>query len=492
MATTKRRSKTPWGWIAFGVGLAVCVGAGGVVGVMLGQSDGESDTDARRVAALALDARGLNDDALSLSRAIEEAIAREELEGEAESLRTDLARLEARAERIRVRAESGAGAGPPQVREVSRSVERGLGEISRTVAVFERDVVGRLEPVLDAPPPVPSEEASDPSVDEALADVTQVLEEQGEALTALAEDLEASDGATDASVAENADLEEGEPVAGSFDVALAPPGRTLEVGYELRDLESEANLSDAEPGEATITSSAAGELTLSNTGSRRESVELPIFHLVLYWKEADVPPAARDGVLRAGPSTEGIEGEAIEGAEGEAKSAGSDPCRYEIEGDPHCALARFVFGEEVDHHGNAAGELVLHPDDEIGIDALEPDGSLIVRKRKADSVADFLSSRAPDLVQVLATEPGESFRPACLAPPDLEEEAIEATSEPYGESLSEGAAAPYAESETAATTLGLLASDGEIIFEAEETGQPIRLDSDGEPEAPECYSLRDE
>jgi hypothetical protein len=483
------------------VGLAVCVGLGGAVGVMLGQSDGDSDADAQRVAALALDARGLNEDALGLSRAIEEAIAREELEGEAESLRTELASLEARAEEIRVRAQSGAGAGPPQARNVSRSVERGLGRISNTVAVFERDVVDRLEPVLDEPssaaaPVGEPPEASDPSVEEALAAVTQVLEDQGEAMNALAENLEEADEEADRPATEGAADEEGELVSESFDGELVPSEGALEIGYELEDLEPEidvagddesgADVAGADPGEATITSAAAGELTLKNTGSARERLELPTFHLVLYWKESDVPRAARDAELRVGSSAEGDleeEGAIEEGkridegeadVEGGAGTEGSAPCRYEIEGDAHCALARFAFDREVDHERNAAGELVLRPDDEVAIDTPEPEESLTVRKGKADAVADFIESHPPDLVEVLAMgAEAERFQPACVVSSELEETTSpELIVEPY----------PMA-------TLGILTGDGDVVFEADETSEPMIPDSEGEPEALECYTL---
>lgn len=482
MATKKRRSKTPWGWVAFGVGLAVCVGAGGVVGVMLGQSDGESDTDARRVAALALDARGLNEDALSLSRAIEEAIAREELESEAESLRTALARLDTRAEQIRVRAESEVG--EAETREVSRGVQRGLGEISNTVTVVERDVVDRLEPVLDEPSSVtaPVGEGPDPSFEEALADVTRVLEEQNEAMTMLAEDLDASgEEADDKSTTEDAAARDEGVASGSFEGALIPPESTLEIDYELEDLEPyvdapasepEADASGAGPEEASISSAAAGELTLKNTGSARETFELPTFHLVLYWKESDVPAAA--GLRVESPAEDGEtieEGEGVD--EGDPGIEGDVPCGYEIEGAIHCALARLAFGEEVDHERNAAGELVLRPDDEVNFDTMEPDGSLTVGKGSADAVAEFIESHPPALVQVLAKEvEAKDFQPACVVPFE------------WGEYASEGVIVePYP-----TTTLGILTGDGEVVFEAGEADRPVRPAS-GEPEAPECYTL---
>lgn len=488
MAAQKRKSKTPWGWIAFGVGLAICVGAGGVVGVMLGQSERPGDGDAERVAALALDTKGLNEDALSLSRAIEEAIAREELETEAESLRTELARLETRAERIRVRAESEAG--EPQAREASREVQRGLGEISNTVTVVERDVVDRLEPVLDEPSSVtaPVGEGPDPSFEEALADVTRVLEEQDEAMTALAENLEASGEEADRSTTEDTAAQEDDLASGSFEAALIPPDSTLEIGYELENLEPEvdapaadepeADASSADPEEATITSAAAGELTLTNTGPARETFELPAFHLVLYWKESGVPEA---GLRVDSPAEDIDEGEAIEEGEevdeGGADVEGEALCGYEIEGDKHCALARFVFDGSPDHERNGAGELVLRPDDEVDFDTLEPDGLLIVKKGKADSVAEFIESHPPDLVEVLAEGiEAEGFQPACVVPSDWEEQASEGVIvEPHP-----------------TTTLGIITGDGEVVFEAENADRPSQLDSEGEPETPECYTPIDE
>lgn len=479
MAARKRESRTPWGWIAFGIGLAICVGIGGVVGVMLGQGNSESDTDARRVAALALDARGLNEDALGLSRAIEEAIAREGLEGEAESLRTELNRLDARAERIRVRAESEIDAA--RARQVSRPVQRGLGEISNTVAVFERDVVDSLEPVLDEPSSVtaPVGEATglpDSSFEAALADVTRVLEEQGEAMSMLAENLEASGKEAEESAAEDAVAQGEDLLSGSFDGVLDLSGSPLEIEYELEGLEPEvapsvadepeADASGAPPGEATITSAAAGELTLKNTGAARASFELPTFHLVLYWKESGFP-SALDGAFRTEPGlAEGAieEGEASEGQEVESEEA-DDPCGYKIEGELHCALARLAFfGDGVDSERYGAGEVALRPDEEVVLDLPESDGSLAVEEEKADSAADFIESHPPDFVEVLARSVTPEFRPACVPPSELEEGTIEgAIVDPYP-----------------TTTLGLLTGDDEVVFEA---------DAEGEPEAPDCYTL---
>lgn len=449
--------------------MAVCVGAGGVAGVLLGQSDGGSDTDAGRVAALALDAKGLSEDALGLSRAIEEAIAREELEAESEAFRTELARLQARAERIRAHADSDAGVDSPRL--ASETVERGLGQISRTVVVFERDVVDRLEPVLDAPSP--DEETSSPSVDEALAGVTRVLEEQGEALTALTEDLEAAEKKTDTPIVDRTGITEGQGISGSFDVAMIGPDRSLEVGYEVGELEPEVEEFGAAPGEVAITSSASGELTVTNTGSKREGIDLPIFNLVLYWKEADIPPAALGGLRRAGQPTEDVEEGELSEEGVEAAADGSDPCQYEIEGDLHCALARISVDPDADQAGGPTGELILGPDEGVGLDVLEPDGSLAVAEQQARTIVDFIESHAPDLVEVLAMGfEAEAFQAACLPPTYPEEDTTEGIIvEPY----------PM-------KSLGLLTGNGEVVFGVEKTERSAGV-NEGEPEAPECYTL---
>lgn len=471
-----RSSSTPWGWIAFGVGLAVCVGVGGVVGVMLGQDDGANDADAERVAALALDTRGLSEDALGLSRAIEEAIAREELEGEAESLRAELSRLDARAARIRARAEAEADAA--QDREIAAAVNRGLGEISNTVAVFEHDVVARLGSVVDdaASPALPVQGVPpDPAIEEALAEVTATLEEQDETLTALADDLEEADGAADSSLAGVDDAEEADLVSGSFDSALMPPDQTLEISYELGDLEAEVDGSGAEPAEATIASSATGRLTVVNTGSGPTGrAALPSFHLVLYWKEADVPDTVAGGEVDADPSTE------EEAGESEANPEAGGPCVYEIEGDRYCALTRFALYDEAGLGEGAGSAEVPDPGEEVSVGAPQPEAALVVDRRHADSVADFVGSHPPDLVEVLAGGESESFRPACVAPTAGEEEAGSA-----GEA--EGSPSDADES-----TLGLIAADGEVIFEAEDTSESLRMNGEGEPEVPQCYTLLDE
>jgi hypothetical protein len=338
--------------------------------------------------------------------------------------------------------------------------------------VFERDVVERLEPVLDTPS---AGEVSDPSVNEALVGVTQVLEEQGDALTALARDLKATEARPDTTFVENAELEEDDAVTGTFDVGLIPSGHTLEVGYEIGELESDVDRSGVEPGEAAITTSASGELTVTNIGSRREIIELPTFHLVLYWKEADIPAAALGEVPDWGQSAEDVGGEANEEPEAETAPEASDPCGYEIDGDLHCALARLVFNGELEHARNAAGELVIRPKDGVSLDMIEPDDSLIVEARQAGSMAAFIDSHPPALVQVLAMGfEAKAFQSACLPPSHSEEDTtVGVIVEPY----------PM-------TTLGLLVGDGEVVFETEETNRSVSVDSEGEPETPECYTLR--
>lgn len=431
-------SKTPWGWIAFGVGLAVCVGVGGAAGVLLGQRDDGNGADAERVAALALDTRGLSEDALGLSRAIEEAIEREELEGEAESLRAELRGLDARAGRIRARAKAEAAAA--RERDVSSAVDRGLGEISNTVAVFERDVVGRLESVVDdaaAPRLSGREVVVDPAIEEALAEVTATLERQDQTLTALAEGLEES-GGEGSGTSDVVDVGAGEVVAGQLETELVASGQRLEIEYGLGELESTA-VGVVANGESDVSTSTIGDLTVKNSGEPGSGhMEPPAVALVLYWGEPEATAAIG---AAASPSAE-------------------EACGYRIEGEPYCALARFEFGVEEASAPGASSGAPLGPGEEAHVDGPLEDDPFSVAGEDAAAAVDFLGSRPPDLVQVLATPVTGSLRPACVPPPDAE-------------------ALPE-------TTIGLLTGDGEAVFEVSDAGaEGVERDP---IEPPACYS----
>lgn len=452
-------SKGGWGWIAFGVGLAACVIAGGVLGAMLGQEDGSEGVDSGTVAALALDARGLSEDARSLSSAFESALVREALEGEAATLRTELQRLDRRAARIRAQARAevdaarGEGASP--------AVLRGLRNIRRTVNVFERDVVGRLESVVDAPALWPDaatvgdeaiEQALAEVFEEALADVTLALDDQDRTLATLAESLERADG-DDRAGSGDGDVDGDALLTGSFRAASLASGQAVTFEYELGALEPEIQASGAERGEAEIVSAATGRMALANAGAGGRGVDLPGLRMVLFWRHADLPVGAAEGLSLA---EEGVEG---------APSDDGYACRYEIEGERHCALVELDFGEgEAKGASNAAGELVTPPEAEVVFDAPRPAGRLTVVESAADSVAELIESRPPELVEVLADDTGEDFAPACMAPVG-------------------------AESEIGAVTLGLLDGDGEVIFESADTDPTAHVGEDGHGSPPECYAV---
>lgn len=464
----KPKAKTRWGWIAFGAGLAICVVAGGVLGVILGKNDSGGDvSDVQRVAALALDTSRLNDDALGLSRAIEEAIARDELESEAEMFSAELARLQARAGLIRVRVESQGGAdrGAEPVREATapaaRRARRGLREIDATLAVFEQEVVARLNSVLSSPSPSgPSTGEAPEPASEALADATLVLEEQDRTLTDLTNDLIEVDQATETSASPDpAEQESADLVSGSFESTLVQGGGyTLDIEYELQDFDAEVETVSAEPGKTSVAMLASGELTVTNTTPERGiGLELPSFDVVMYWKDSDVPSAA-----------------------GEATFEDDTPCRYELSGELYCALARLAFEQlepSPDASGGAIpepGEVALKSDGMASVDALESGASLLVEQQDTDLVADFIGASPPDLVQVVGASFEEDLRPACAIP-----------STPGEDEESE-----YPEA--AGITLGLLSAEGAVIFEAAEADQPLSTDAAGVPQVPECFTLLDE
>lgn len=452
----KPSRKTHWGWIAFGIGLAACVIAGGVLGAVLGERDSHEEGDnLQRIAALALDTSRLNDDALALSHAIEETIAQDTLETEGEALRADLRRLEEQAQVIQVRADSqrGAyGAAAPAAVEpdvVARKARQGLRQIDATLAVFEQEVVASLGTALSSPPPEASTAGTAESpAQAALADARVVLEGERQAMDDLANDLTQAPTESDIS-GDRVDEEEAALVSGSFESPLEQPGYMLEIDYELRELDAEAAM-------ASVTALASGELTLTNAGPSL-GLELPTVHLVLYWEWAKVPSPAVEATT----------------------SEGVAPCRYERDGERYCELARLVFGEIEPSPGAAGGaipepgEVALEPNATAGADSLEAETSLLVEKENdANLIAEFIASSPPDLVQVLGESYEGDLLPACSAP-DTSEEGEYGEAE-YGDAI--------------LSTLGLLSADGKVVLEAAAPDRSPGPDTSGPPELPDCFT----
>jgi len=465
---SRRRSKRRWGRVAFGTGLAVCVAGGAVVGVLLGTGESRDEGDEiRRVASLALDASGLNNDALALSRAIEEAIARDELESEAVALRTELARIEARSGRIQARAGALAGSSSPtdapawvsSGRE-GRAVGAGLRRIEASLAVLERQVVTPLNTVLSEPPAA----VTDPT---ALAEVVTTLENQERALTALAESLERGEESEIETI--DRDEDEGPSVSGAFQSALVTPSRPLEVDYELRDLDLEVD-EGGEPGVALFSGVAAGELTVANAADRRVDLELSPLELVLYWEESRVPPTVS---LDGGP-TDPIEGSADRSSSGEGNEVADAPCAFEFDGEPHCALARLTFSGDVPGDDGLI-EVELGHGDDLTLDQPESGQGLAINARDADAVADLFTDGTPDLVAVVTTAPQTDLRPACVV--------SEAVGPEETDLAGEGR-------EEVGTVLALLDGSGEAFFEVEDPDEPMRADRDVHTSIPECYSAQ--
>lgn len=461
-------SRSRRGWIAFAVGIAICVVVGGAIGVVLGKGHRRADAgEMRRIAALALDTGRLNDDALDLSRAIEAAIKRHELQGEAAALRDRLARLEARAESIQIRAESerGSDLARTEARYARETARRGLAEIEATLAAFRRKVAAPLRSVLNQPPAdeAAGDEGSSAATDEALAEVMRVLEAQSQTMDSLSTDLtdlqQGGSASTDAGPGEQpANL-----VAGDFQSALDPPGFTLRIGYQLRDIGAEASPA-AEPGKALIAASALGRLTVTNTTpGRGVALDLPVFDVVLYWSERDVPAAVIDGDLRES-KPEGLEGDA---SEEEASLDLGTPCRYEMGGELYCALAHLAFGEAAGSPAPAA-ESTLEPNQSLAIDGLEADGTLLVDEAEADAVTEFIGANRPDFVQIVGAGSSGGLVPACVV-------------HSVGSESSAG--------EVDESTVALLRGDGTVLFQAEGSSEGASDEAGSDAQAPECYTI---
>ncbi len=462
------KSKAGWGWVAFGFALALCVVAGAVAGVLLGNAD-DADGDAgeaRRVAALALDTRGLNDDALALSQAIEAAIEREELEGEAATLRAELSAIEQRAERIRARtgahlvsAQAGAGTAGAR-RSGDRRAQRGLREVRTALGVFEHEVVDRFDSLLVSQP------ASESEAIEELGQATQVLEQQNEAMSALSSELDDAEpvaGSTTGSTAGG--VADAYPVSGAFGGVVDGSG-VFTVEYEVSELSAETEEASEEPGVTLVGASASGRVEVENPAAPGgPSVPVPELRMVLYWAEAEVPVTARQAELRLDPGQEDSAAETTDEieAEAEAEPEWGSPCRYELAGDRFCALAGLDFAAD------AGGPLA--PGEGVELEADEASVALALYSEDTDPLTTLLQSDPPDLIQVVDAGPEGLLRPACTTP------ALDAASVPtQGE---DGALA----GEATDATLGLLEADGAVVFEAAPTAPA--------EEVP-CFEVRDE
>jgi len=466
----RRRSRSRFGWVTFGVGLTVCVAAGVAVGVLLGKSSGDDDGgELQRAAALALNTDRLNDDALTLSAAIEDAIAQEALESEAASLRSELAALELRAERIRASADAQLARGGSTRRTVSRSryvatatARRSVRKIYATVAVFERELVPELGSVLSTPPDTGDLSGDVDSSTEIVAGVTEALEEQGKTLEGVTDKLAAANQRTESTAGGEQALDKPDDlISGRFDVVFEFSESELAIDYELHGFDAQVEGRETAV-EASVTGSASGKLTVTNTGAAYAEGDLPAFGVVLYWDEDDVPVAVRGAEIEAVPNggTEGVP------TTEEAPTAAPASCPFELEGNRYCALMRLSFAAEAGSEGSTSFDLAQG--ESLTFDSLEPDGSLPVDGQEANLVAESLGAHPPSLVQILEVATVAQLRPACVV-----DEVV----------ASEGEI-----SDTEGTTVGLLSDDGTVFFEA---GQPeVSAEAyAGEeyPQPPDCW-----
>lgn len=450
-----RESETHWGRIAFGVGIVTCVIAGAAVGVILGSGKDDGGSGAlQRVAALALDTRGLNDDALALSRAIEEAIEREELEGEAERLRVRLALLEERAARIQARARlqpvsSQEGERGPNAAE-RRWARNGLSEVRSAVAIFESEVAGGLDEALAS--------SSSSTATSALAQATAVAQQQSAKMTELSknasrvEQPEAGEEVPQVAV----DPAETSPeLHGSFAVVPSPEGESLDADYELAEIEAGAEESGEVAGEWEVTATAGGALSIGSPMQGSEAVSVPPLLMVFLWDESELPQVVRDDAR--------FElGDEEWGAEGETDTAPFS-CRYELRGRRYCVLTAFAFGEP---EGDPAR---LEPGEEVDLGSPTPAGILRLDAggdAVATAVAELLGTQEPALVQVVEAGPEHLFQAACETAPAEQGEAVETEEIEMPEAGSTETEGAEAEAELGAT-VALLDGDGSAIFAAE-------------------------
>lgn len=459
----ERESGTHWGRIAFGVGIVTCVIAGAVVGVILGNGNDDADRGVlRRVTALALDTRGLNDDAIALSRAIEEAIEREELEGEAETLRVRLALLEKRAERIQARARSSRAASGPGSDRVSDSAERrwarrGLSEVRSAVAIFNREVAAGLDEALAS--------SSTSAATSALANATAVAEQQSAKMTELSESggSEQPEGERDASGPANDQADAAPVSSGRFSMLSTAGGEPLDAEYELAAIEAEAEESPEIAGEWEVTATVSGILSIAHPVHESEAAAVSPMVMMLFWEESELPAGAGgDARFQLGEEETDLE---------EGTETASASCAYELRGHLYCALVAFALSED---EGDAAAP---PSEEEADLGRATPAGVLrLETDRDAVAVSELIGNERPALVQVVEAAPEGLFRPACEPPAR--------PAEPAGTVQAEDAETTEVEAGEAegeiGETVALLDGDGLPIFEAEE---PSRVP------APACYEV---
>lgn len=466
-----QESERHWGRIAFGVGLVTCVIAGAVVGVMLGSGKDDADRGVlRRVTALALDTRGLNDDALALSRAIEEAIEREELEGEAESLRARLALLEERAARIQARARWRA-VSEPGGEHVSDGAEQrwarsGLSEVRSAVAIFDREVVGNLDDALAS--------SSTSTATDALAQATAVAERQSAKMTKLSQNASRVEGP------EGGEEPPGEPIhpadaslgiGGGFPIVSSAEGEPLDAEYELAEIEAEAEEAGEAAGGWEVTTSASGTLSIANPVHGPPAAAVSPLLIWLFWEESQLADAAR-GDARFEPQAEELPSKGV-------AATPSPACQYELRGRLYCLLAAFRFGEE--EEGERA---TLSSGEEVDLGGATAAGALRIEAGgDAEAVAELIGQERPALVQILGAVPQGLFQPACepaFGPAEPgeaagSEGATETTEVTETETTEAEVAVETTEAEAGEAaggfgeTVALLDGDGSAIFEAEKS-----------------------
>lgn len=161
------------------------------------------------------------------------------------------------------------------------------------------------------------------------------------------------------------------PVHGRFD-ATPGNGYTLEVSYDLRQLEVEVDIANASPGEAILTPIVNGQMIFTNTTPARNTefrvLELP--SISLFWNRAQLP-----------------------------SSADCDGEGFQFHGTTHCFLLN-IRGE-IDPALDADGVVQLEPNGEASI-PLQPSplGGTTVSEQSADALAKLIRSTRPSLVLV--------------------------------------------------------------------------------------------
>lgn len=156
---------------------------------------------------------------------------------------------------------------------------------------------------------------------------------------------------------------------------------TVDVNYSLTGLAGDVQLANVPPGEAEVVPTAEAELEIANTTPQRETyIGEPNMDLMLLYDKGSVPIAVINGTSNLVLDW-------------------YDICQLEHAGQVYCAVGEFSFGLSDSPDGSLPPD-ELAPDQSLSLLQERDPRGLVVDEAAADTVANFIDSRPPDLILV--------------------------------------------------------------------------------------------